>query len=98
MEIMLDEIADLLTEHGLTVVARPISDPAIEGLWHVSDLAAECVIQVMITRDATGNPEFWTRCFAAYAADYIVPIVARIGDARDEVLCRRANARPPGRR
>lgn len=94
MDEFLNDVADMLMASGLTVNSRYGHHATIECIWDVADLAAETVIQVLVLRDMNGHPEFWTRTFANYAADYVLPIVTRIGDARDEVMRRRANARP----
>ena len=93
MESMLDEIADLLRTSGLTIDPRPGPGDPITQIWDVSDMPAETVIRVMILRDINGNPDIWTPAFAGYAAKYIVPIVTRIGDARDQVIQRHNDTR-----
>lgn len=84
MQKLLDEIAVRLREKGLTVEIGV--SPPNEQFWHVSDEPDETMIRVMIFPDYNGYPSFWVDSFAAYAAKYIVPIVTRIGDARDEII------------
>lgn len=93
METMLSEIADLLIARDLTIDTRLTDAPSFERIWYVSDLADQTIIQVIIRPDFNGHPEFWVQSFASYAAQYIVPIVTRLGDARDEVVQRRLVAR-----
>jgi hypothetical protein len=96
MEIMLNEIADLLRARGLTIaIGTNPAEPASQ-IWDVSDVPEETVIRVMIFPDYNGYPSFWTSAFASYAAAYIIPIVTRIGDARDEVVQRHLDARRSG--
>ena len=84
MQKRLDEIAVRLREKGLTVEVRV--SPQGEEFWHVSDEPEQTMITVLIFPDFNGHPSFWIESFAAYAAEYIVPIVTRIGDARDELF------------
>ena len=93
MHIMPDEIAELLRARGLTIDMGIHPADAAAQIWHVSDMPDESIIRVMIFPDDNGYPSFWTPAFADYAAKYIVPIVTRIGDARDEVVQRHLDAR-----
>ena len=83
MQIMLDAIADLLRQRGLTIEVGSTSG---EDFWYVSDVPEQTVIRVMIFPDYNGYPSFWTESFASYAEQYVIPIITRIGDARDEVI------------
>lgn len=93
MQTLLDHIAELLRERGLTIDYLTIPGFDQEQVWHVSDVAEEVIIRVWIEADINGHPEFWVSAFAGYAAKYLVPIVTRIGDARDEVVQQSLNAR-----
>ena len=96
MHIMLHEIAELLRARGLTIDTGTDPADAAEQVWRVSDRPEETVIRVMIMPDMNNYPSFWTPAFAGYAAKYIVPIVTRIGDARDQVVQRHLDARRSG--
>ena len=89
MDTMLDEIADLLIARGLTIDFDTRFDESGSTLRLVADLAEETLIRVIVRPDYNGHPEFWVQAFASYAAQYIVPVVTRLGDARDEVVQRR---------
>ena len=93
MQTLLDQIAGLLRSRGLTI--DYLTPPGFnqEQVWHVSDVAEEVIIRVRIEADINGHPEFWVSAFASYAAKYLVPIVTKIGDARDEVVQQSINAR-----
>ena len=96
MQLVLDEIAELLRARGLTIDNGTDPADAAEQVWHVSDAPEETVIRVMMMPDMNNYPSFWTPAVAGYAAEYIVPIVTRIGDARTEVVQRHLDARRSG--
>ena len=88
MQRMLTEIARSLEESDLTIEQYDCPGNSDGLIWHISDTAQETIIRVMILPGGNGYPEFWCPAFAGYAAKYIVPIVTRLGDARDRAITR----------
>lgn len=88
MQALLDQIADCLRADGFSVEDLGPSTRHDAIIWAVSHRAEETEIRLMIAEDMNGHPELWVQAFPDYAAHFVVPIVAAIGDARETVLQR----------
>lgn len=88
MQALVNQIGDCLRADGFSVedLGPPPRRDAI--IWAVSHRAEEPEVRLMIAQDMNGHPELWVQAFPDYAAHFVVPIVAAIGDARETVLQR----------
>lgn len=50
--------------------------------------------RVLIEPDLNGHPQFWCECPSSISAQYLAPIYAKLGDARDKAVARRLSGVP----
>lgn len=92
MDAMLIEIAELLSAGGLNIEIGPELAGVDAQVWTISDALGGTDVRILVMTDDNSHPTLWVPAFASYAEKYIVPIVTRIGDARDQVVERHAVA------
>jgi hypothetical protein len=87
----LNEIARELRSRGLEVRALGYGGiGSLAPIWSILDPAEDIVIRVMVTPSANNNPQFWAEAFCSSNAQYVTPIIIKLGDVANEVLVSRA--------